>query len=246
MNIHKLNAFAIVIITSTMIGCKHNDDMNGWSRNELDNYPYYSYETKGTSDTSPIYVVLPGYEGGFNSKTGNIVKRHLSKFNLGGTILLPMMEYKNPQITETCIVMMRKVIDVHDASGSREKFILGVSAGACLSLELSAKWSDVNGIVPIVAGAYKDGGGTPETELPSPGMNTRIWFLNGYDSGTLSKYGIYWDGTVFVDPTIRLYENVQRGGNEVKMTLVPGISHSNGNKLLTDEVLTWLIGRWGI
>ena len=228
----------LIIITTiavSLVGCHHNDNMNEWTRNEYNKYPYYSYETKNVTESSPIYVSIPGYGSGYNEDVGNMIKKYLNRYNLDGMILLPYVNYKNGNIEEYTS-LMRNVIDLYKR-GNNKVYIIGESAGGCLSLSLSSQWSDVNGIIPIVAGAYKDGGGTPTTELDRPGYGVRVWFLNGYDESMLKRYGIYWDGTVFVDPTIRLYNELSGGA---KMTLIPGVSHSSGRKLLTDEVLMWL------
>lgn len=228
----------IIIITTiavSLVGCRHNDNMSGWTKNEYNNYTYYSYETKNATATSPIYVAIPGYGGSYGEDIGNIIKNHLNKYGLDGMIILPYVNYKNGYMEEYT-VLMRDVIDLYRRDGNKV-YIIGESAGGCLSISLSSKWDDVSGIVPIVAGAYKDGGGTPDTELDRPGYGVGVWFLNGYDESTLSKYGIYWDGTVFVDPTIRLYNELS---GSAKMTLIPGVKHGSGRRLLTDEVLMWL------
>lgn len=228
----------LIIITTiavSVVGCHHDDNMSGWTKNEYNNYSYYSYETKNISESSPIYVSIPGYGGGYNDDVGNTIRKHLKKYNLDGIILLPYVNYKNGNL-ESYKSLMRGVIDLYKKGGNKV-YIIGESAGGCLSLSLSSQWDDVNGIVPIVAGAFKDGGGTPDTELDRPGYGVGVWFLNGYEESTLKKYGIYWDGTVFVDPTIRLCNELS---GSAKMTLIPGISHGSGRKLLTDEVLMWL------
>lgn len=225
----------MTVIAVSLVGCHHGDDMSGWTKHEYNNYPYYSYETENVTDSSPIYISIPGYGGGYNDGVGNIIKKHLNRFNLDGIILLPYINYKTGSV-QTYNSLMRSVIDLYKKDNNKV-YIIGESAGGCLSLSLSSQWYDVNGIVPIVAGAYKDGGGTPATELDRPGYGVGVWFLNGYDEQMLKKYGIYWDGTVFVDPTIRLCNELS---GSVKMTLVPGISHGSGRKLLTDEVLMWL------
>lgn len=228
----------LTVITTCLVGCHHDDEVDGWSKNKLDDYTYYSYENKATTDNSPIYVMFTGYGGGYCFDIGNKVRKFLDKNNLGGTIILPRIDYKDSTYTDIEVEMIRRVLDTHDTDNIRKKILIGVSAGACLSLNLSAKWDDVTRIVPIAAGTYKDGGGTPSDNLPEPGFSVSIWFLNGYDKNTLEKYGIYWDGTVFVDPTIRLYNAIKSRGNVI-MSIIPGIKHSKADNLLTDDVLMW-------
>ena len=230
--IKRLVVVSIVLVA--IAGCKSYDPDNGWTRIEpAPGFAYYLYESDVPAVWHPdLFVTFPGYGGGYDNDVRNIIKKYLEKTNKPGIVIAPHTEHKDPAKREFSIEMTKKAISSiqHD-----RLFLLGTSAGAVLALSLSNE-VHADKIVPIVAGAYKAAGGQPSDHLPTPGCSD-VWFLNGYDMDVLQKYGILWDGTVFVDPAKRLADEIG-----AKMSLVPGLTHSTTIKLLeaNDNVLDWL------
>lgn len=215
-------------------GCKHYDFDSEWVKVNIDDgYSYYLYETPNAIDDDPLFVTFPGFGGGYDDSIGNSLKRYLKETGKRGQIVCPLMNYKNQMEKELC---KQAVIGLINSIKHKDLHLLGESAGGVFILELSNE-VDASKLMPIVAGAYRDGGGYPTDELPFPGTYS-IFFVNGYDKDIFEKYGLYWDGTVFVDPTVRL-------ANEIgaKMLLVPGVSHSKGVKILdkVPSIFDWLM-----
>ena len=222
------------ILTLSIIGCKHKDgdDSKGWIKIDTqDKYSYYITETSPTA--TKLFLIFPGYGGHYALDVGNYLKKSLTKRGENAIIVSPYVDYKNPGLNEFVITHIKDIIDTIDHDSL---IFLGVSAGACYSLELSNSIS-ADKILPIAAGAYKKIGGQPTDELPDPSCGD-VWFLNGFDYSTYEKYGILWDGTVYVDPTKRCADR-----NGLKISLVPGYDHGKSVDLINDipDVIQWLM-----
>lgn len=223
----------LLLLLSTLVGCKHNDLDSDWEKVKLPNsYSYYVCDVG--NKPADLYVVFGGYPSGYDKKIGQYLKEYLSKKDKAGTVLVAFMHYEDPLTAQWT---QQNVIDIVQSMNYSKLFLIGYSAGACAALQMSNDFDSTYKVLAVAAGAYKKIGGKPTDNLPIPVTIAGTLLMNGYDVKTYEKYHIYYDGAVYVDPAVRLAEL-----SDAELMLLPNVSHSEIYKLLqdNDKYFGWL------
>lgn len=224
--------FALALVAA-LVGCKHDNIDSDWQKIELPNsYSYYVYESAVPSDD--LYMVFTGHTGGYDTEMGSWLKDYLKRKSKGGTIILPYMQYKDPAEaawTLKCAEELAKSIK-HD-----RLFLIGYSAGAGVILQFSNDIDYTTKLLSTGAGAYQKWGGKPTDEFQAPTTSDGEWYVAGYDVDTYVKYGVKFDGSVYIEPVIRLADETG-----AKITVIPDADHSDVKHILkqTDQFFDWL------
>lgn len=228
--------FLVSVITTLLIGCHHDDIDGDWTKIDLGNYSYQIWQTDYATvdkDNVNLFAIFPGYGGGYEYNIGNSLKKYLKKTGKQGIIILPYTYYKDSDKMNYTLTMAKQVI--REISHER-LYLLGFSAGSCQILVMPNDLPETEKIISAGAGAYKAIGGQPSDNLPVPPIQD-VWFVEGFEISTYEKYGILYDGTVFVDPVKRLVDSYG-----YKMTLLPNVDHGGTRDLLSKstEFYDWL------
>ena len=237
----KMNIIRTVSVLAVLmsIGCGSIDIADYTSEIKLSSsYKYRYFIQNNIGSNEFLCVVYPGISGGYEQDISVNLIKYIKNHDISAEVIIPDIEYKNKSTgsdfyNQTTIELIKKL-------SYRKLLFFGQSAGSLQILKMSNMIKPEK-ILVLITGANIKEGGTPETVLDQPADDVDIWFLNCYNKDILSKYNIYMDDVVYVNPTINLFDFIKDSGDDIKMSLFEGYTHSSFPKKLNyDKYFEWI------